>query len=121
MHGDVADRENHDAKSLAAARDEWLDAPRRGPFMSRLYDVVVLARLHKPLPHLVYSKRTVARRILRYLEEIGQGPTAGVRDVYFGHTHKHMKNYHHGGIVFHNGGVAIKGMKFRILEAKVEC
>ncbi|MCC6125456.1 MAG: metallophosphoesterase [Pirellulales bacterium] len=120
MHGDVADREDHDARSLAAARDEWLDAPRRGPFMSRLYDVVVLARLHKPVPHLVFSKRTVARRILKYLEEIGQGPAAGVKDVYFGHTHKAMKNYRHGGIVFHNGGVAIKGMKFRILEANVE-
>jgi UDP-2,3-diacylglucosamine pyrophosphatase LpxH len=120
MHGDVADRENHDARTLAAARDEWLDAPRRGPFLSRLYDVVVLARLHKPLPHLVFSKRTVARRILRYLEEIGQGPTAGVRDVYFGHTHKQMKNYHHGGLILHNGGVAIKGMKFRILEANVD-
>ena len=120
MHGDVADREDHNAQSLAAARAEWLDAPRRGPFLSRLYDVVVLARLHKPLPHLVFSKRTVARRILKYLEEIGQGPTAGVKDVYFGHTHKQMKNYRHGGVVFHNGGVAIKGMKFRILEAEVE-
>ena len=82
--------------------------------------VVVLTRLHKPVPHLVYSKRTVARRILKYLEEIGQGPTAGVKDVYFGHTHKQLKNYRHGGLIFHNGGVAIKGMKFRILEANID-
>jgi hypothetical protein len=72
------------------------------------------------VPHLVYSKRAVARRILKYLEEIGQGPAAGVQDVYFGHTHKHLKNYPFGGLTFHNGGVAIKGMKFRILEAEVE-
>jgi UDP-2,3-diacylglucosamine pyrophosphatase LpxH len=119
MHGDVADREDHNAKTLAAARAEWLDAPRRGPFLSRLYDVVVLTRLHKPLPHLVYSKRAIARRILKYLNEIGQGPTSGVKDVYFGHTHKHISNYRYGGISLHNGGVAIKGMKFRILEAVV--
>jgi UDP-2,3-diacylglucosamine hydrolase len=120
LHGDVADREDHNAQTLAMARDEWLDAPRRGPFLSRLYDVVVLTRLHKPLPHLVFSKRTVARRILKYLDEIGQGPSSGVKDVYFGHTHKPIKNYRLGGLVFHNGGVAIKGMKFRILEAYVE-
>jgi UDP-2,3-diacylglucosamine pyrophosphatase LpxH len=119
LHGDVADREDCDPQSLAAARDRWLDAPRRGPFMSRLYDVVVLTRLHKPFPHLVYSKRAVARRILTYLQEIGQGPTSGVRDVYFGHTHRHMSNYQYGGLRLHNGGVAIKGMKFRILRAVV--
>jgi UDP-2,3-diacylglucosamine pyrophosphatase LpxH len=120
LHGDVADRENPNARSLAAAREEWLDAPRRGPFLSRLYDVVVLTRLHKPVTHLAFSKRTVARRILKYLEEIGQGPTAGVKNVYFGHTHKQVRSYRQGGIAFHNGGVAIKGMKFRIVEARVD-
>jgi UDP-2,3-diacylglucosamine pyrophosphatase LpxH len=120
LHGDVAERKNHNTQSLEAARAEWLDAPRRGPFLSRLYDVVVLARLHKPVPHLVYSKRTVVRRILRYLTEIGQDSTAGVKNVYFGHTHKHFRNYTYEGIAFHNGGVAIKGMKFHILEAVVE-
>jgi UDP-2,3-diacylglucosamine hydrolase len=119
LHGDVADRKIRNARKLAAAREEWLNAPRRGPLMSRLYDVVVMTRLHKPVPHLVYSKRAVARRILKYLDEIGQGPAAGVTDVYFGHTHKHLKNYEFGGLTFHNGGVAIKGMKFRILEAQV--
>ena len=117
LHGDVADRENHTAQSLAAERQEWLYARRRGPFLSRLYDVVVLTRLHASLPHLVYSKQIVARRILAYLDEIGQGPESGVRNVYFGHTHKHMTDYAYGGLVFHSGGAPIKGMKFRILEA----
>jgi UDP-2,3-diacylglucosamine hydrolase len=120
LHGDVTDHGNHNAQSLANARAEWLDAPRRGPFMSRLYDVVVLTRLHKPVTHLVFSKRIVTRRILKYLEAIGQGPAAGVKDVYFGHTHKHLVNYYQGGVYFHNGGVAIKGMKFHILEAHVK-
>jgi UDP-2,3-diacylglucosamine pyrophosphatase LpxH len=77
----------------------------------------VLTRLHKPFPHLVYSKRIVARRILSYLDEIGQGPESGVCNVYFGHTHKHMTNYAYGGLIFHCGGAPIKGLKFRILEA----
>lgn len=120
LHGDVADRDDHDAVSLAADRQQWLYARRRGPFLSRLYDVVVLTRLHKPLPHLVYSKRIVARRILSYLEQIGQGPRSGVCNVYFGHTHKHMTNYTYGGLVFHSGGAPIKGLKFHILEAVTE-
>ncbi|MGW8255965.1 MAG: metallophosphoesterase [Thermoguttaceae bacterium] len=116
LHGDAADRKSHNAASLAAAREEWLFARRRGPFMSRLYDVVVLTRLHKST-QLVYSKRVVARRLLAYLEEIGQGPAQGVKNVYFGHTHRRVRDYAYGGLVFHSGGASIKGLKFHILEA----
>jgi UDP-2,3-diacylglucosamine pyrophosphatase LpxH len=118
LHGDVADK-TMDAQGLAEAREEWLDERRRGPFLSALYDVVVMTRLHKPVPRLVYAKRIVVRRILKYLESIGQGPHDGVRDVYFGHTHRRMSNYHYRGLTFHNGGAPIKGMKFRIIEARL--
>lgn len=119
LHGDVADKVM-DARMLADARNEWLDSRRRGPFLSALYDVVVLTRLHKPLPQLVFSKRIVVRRILRYLESIDQGPRNGVRDVYFGHTHRKLSNYHYRGLHFHNCGAPIKGVKFRVLEARIE-
>jgi UDP-2,3-diacylglucosamine pyrophosphatase LpxH len=117
LHGDVADKEM-DARQLAAAREEWLDARRRGPFLSALYDVAVMTRVHKPVARLVFSKRIVVRRILRYLESIGEGPDNGVHDVYFGHTHRRMANYHYRGLRFHNGGAPIKGVKFRIIEAR---
>jgi UDP-2,3-diacylglucosamine hydrolase len=117
LHGDVADK-TMSAKGLAEARQEWLDGRRRGPFMSALYDVVVMTRLHKPVPHLVYTKRIVVRRILKYLENIGQGPLDGVCDVYFGHTHRRLSNYHYRGLTFHNCGAPIKGVKFRIIEAR---
>jgi UDP-2,3-diacylglucosamine pyrophosphatase LpxH len=117
LHGDVADK-TMNAQRLAEAREEWLDGRRRGPFMSALYDVVVATRLHKPVPRLVFAKRIVVRRILKYLESIGQGPRDGVRDVYFGHTHRKLSNYHYRGLAFHNGGAPIKGVKFRIIEAR---
>ena len=116
LHGDVADKEM-DSRMLAEAREEWLDARRRGPWLSRLYDVVILTRLHKPVPYLVYSKRIVVRRILKYLQSIGQGPADGVRNVYFGHTHRQLSNYYYRGLRFHNGGAPIKGVKYRILSA----
>lgn len=118
LHGDVADRVMN-AGTLAAARSRWLHHKRRGPVLSRLYDMVVLTRLHKPLPHIVYPKRVVARRILAYLNSIGQGPLDGVRNVYFGHIHRNLSEYSYGGLTLHNGGAPIKGLKFRIVEAVI--
>ena len=117
LHGDVANKEM-DARMLTEYRDKWLDRRRRGPLASLLYDVVVLTRLHKPMPHLIFARRIVVRRISRYLDSIGQGPQSGVRDVYFGHTHRRLSAYRYRGLTFHNGGAPIKGVKFRIIEAK---
>jgi len=117
LHGDVADRPMN-ARQLAESREKWLDRRRQGPLASLLYDVAVAARMHKPVPHLLFARRVVVRRILRYLENIGQGPQSGVRDVYFGHTHKKLTNYYYRGLRFHNGGAPIKGVKFRIIEAR---
>lgn len=118
LHGDVANREM-DARMLAESREKWLDKRRRGPFASRVYDVVIMTRLHHPIPHLIFAKRIVVRRISRYLESIGQGPADGVRDVYFGHTHKRLAAYRYRGLTFHNGGAPIKGVKFRVIEARI--
>jgi UDP-2,3-diacylglucosamine pyrophosphatase LpxH len=118
LHGDVADRRS-DAAMLAAARSRWLHRRTRGPVLDRLYDAVVSAGLHRPIPYVVYRRRTVARRIYAYLENIGQGPEDGVRNVYFGHTHRAMSNYHYHGLLFHNGGAPIKGTRFAILEAEL--
>jgi len=118
LHGDVADKRT-DADSLAAARSRWLDDRRRGPLLATCYDIAVWARLHTPVPRIVYPHRVVTKRILAYLEAIGQGPRQGVKHVYFGHTHRVMTNYEYGGLVFHNGGAPIKGMEFQIIEAAV--
>ncbi len=118
LHGDVADRKM-DSEKLADARSRWIDDSRKGRFLHLLYDLAVLARLHKPIPYLAYPKRIVARRILAYLKHIGHGPGDGVRNVYFGHTHRALSDYRYRGLIFHNGGAPIKGLEFRILEAEV--
>ncbi len=118
LHGDVADRPMN-AEILAAARTADADHRKKGPLLNGLYDMVVMARIHKPLPHVFRPKRLVAKRILRYLDGVGLGPAHGVTDVYFGHIHRVLSNYRHGGLMFHNGGAPIKGLKFRILEANV--
>jgi len=107
------------AEMLAERRERVHGRKKRGRVASRMYDMAIAARLHKPLPKLAYRKWLVARRILTYLDDVGQGPLEGVRHVYFGHTHSTMSGYRYGGLIFHNGGTPIKGMKFRILEANV--
>jgi len=116
LHGDVAERRT-DAAMLAASRSRWQNHRRRGPVLRRMYRVVVSAGLHRPIPYVLYRQRTVARRILAYLEDIGQGPRHGVRNVYFGHIHRCMSHYRYRGVTFHNGGAPIKGVRFRIVEA----
>ena len=119
LHGDVANRKMT-ARKLARSRNRWLRKKLvRASIRHTLYDVLVLSRIHKVLPRVVHPRRAVARRILAYLDDIGHGPTNGVRSVYFGHTHSAMHDYHYRGVAFHNGGAPIKGMKFRILEAEL--
>ncbi len=115
LHGDVADRVMSE-EMLTHARSRWLHRKQRGLLLSRLYDLVVATHLHRPFPYLRYRKRVVAKRILAYLECIGQGPADGVQNVYFGHTHQSLLGYEHGGLVFHNSGAPMRGVKFQILE-----
>ena len=117
LHGDVADRVMSE-ETLAWARSRWLHRKQRGPLLSRLYDFVVAAHLHRPVPYLRYRKRVVARRILSYLESVGQGPAEGVKNVYFGHTHQSLLGYEYGGLNFHNAGAPMRGVRFQVLEAR---
>lgn len=118
LHGDVADREM-DQEMLVASRSRWLDDREYHALRHWLYDMVVHARLHKIAGSLAHPRRSVARKILCYLESIGEGPGTGLRHVYFGHTHTSMSNYEYSGLLFHNGGAPIKGLKFRIVEAEI--
>lgn len=117
LHGDVADRVMSE-EMLTHARSRCLHHKQRGPLLSRLYDLVVATHLHRPVPYLRYRKRVVARRILAYLEDIGQGPRSGVRNVYFGHTHQSIVGYAYGGLTFHNAGAPMRGVRFQILEVR---
>lgn len=116
LHGDVADRVMN-PQALLTAREHWATHRQCRPALHQLYGLVVSARLHAPIPRLVYPKRVIARRILSYLDEVGQGPESGVEHVYFGHTHRAFTDYAYGGLRFHTGGAPMPGLRFQILEA----
>lgn len=120
LHGDVADG-HQDATSLRSARSQWLFDRKRGTLSNGIYDLAVRARLHIPIPYIVKPKKTTAKRILAYLENVGHGPGQGVKDVYFGHTHRPFSDFRYGGLTFHNSGGAIQGLNLQILEAAIGC
>ena len=107
-------------EKLARRRAQWLHAEPVGGFRRRAYDLFMETGLLRPIPYLVHTRRRAARRIARYLECLGEGPQSGVRNVFFGHTHRRVSNYRYRGLTFHNGGAPIGGQQFHVLETVVE-
>ena len=118
LHGDAANFRMSAAK-LQAFRERCAAKPQKHPRLNPLYDAAIKSRLHTLCARAAYPHRIVARRLRRYLDEIGHGPAAGVRNVYFGHTHRHMNGYERHGLRFHNCGAPIDGVRFNILEADI--
>lgn len=117
LHGDVADHPEMCAARLRHRRKHWSrDEKRRGPVKNMLYDWAVQANLHRLCGKMVHPKQKVARRILGYLDRIGQGVESGTEQVYFGHTHESLASYRHNDVLFHNPGAPIRGLDFRIVE-----
>jgi len=117
LHGDLRGRRCM-AAMLASRRARWTNARQRSRARGRLYDLAGATRLHTLVAAAANPRRRIARRILRYLDEIGQGPAAGVRHVYFGHTHRPLADYQYGGLTFHNSGTPMRGVRFRIVPVE---
>lgn len=118
LHGDAANFRMNAAR-LEAFRDRCAAKPQKHPGLDPLYDIAIKSRLHVLCARAAYPHRIVARRLRRYLDEIGHGPGHGVRNVHFGHTHRHMNGYERHGLRFHNCGAPIDGVRFNILKADV--
>ena len=117
LHGDAADHPQMCGERLARRRERWQhDEKRKGEVPNLFYDAAVRAGLHKLCGQVLNPRQKVARRLGEYLDRIGVGLEAGVKNVYFGHTHEALSNFEHGGLQFHNGGAPIAGLDFRIVE-----
>jgi UDP-2,3-diacylglucosamine hydrolase len=115
LHGDIADGKA-DHEKLEDRRTRWDTETVQSPTSHLLYDLAVRAQLHRLASSLAHRERTVLRHVRTYARRIGHGPEAGTRHIYFGHTHRILNGVHYRGLTFHNGGAAIKGTKFRIVE-----
>lgn len=118
LHGDAANWRMN-AEALSRFRDRCAEKSPKHARWNRLYDMAIGARLHVLCARAAFPHRVVARRLSAYLEEIEHGPDNGVRNVYFGHTHRALSDYAFGGLKFHNGGAPMDGLRFDILKADI--
>ena len=118
LHGDIVDA--HPCKSVMDKRRVRLDSKPRPAFYAHwLYDWVVHARLHRAAMHLAIRQHRVLSKLTQYLADEGLSVEDGVRHVYFGHTHRVVNGVLHRGLTFHNGGAAIRGLPFQIIETRL--
>lgn len=118
LHGDVADGSlDHAVLDSRRAKLERKQRTFRGWHFA--YDMAIHARLHR-LVVLSIRELVVLQRVNAYADKIGHGRDDGVTDVYFGHTHMDLDGVEHQGLRFHNGGAAIRGLPFRIVEAALQ-
>jgi UDP-2,3-diacylglucosamine pyrophosphatase LpxH len=117
LHGDSANPRCTEAK-LIRSRSRTAHHRTRGRAMNLLYGGAIRLRLHRAGANLIFPKRLVARRLLGYLGEVGQGPESGTDTVYFGHTHLALQDYVYRGVRFHNCGAPMRGLKFQVLLAE---
>ncbi len=115
LHGDAANTGMNSSR-LVNYRERSAAHGRPGKFRNRLYDWTVASKLHLLGARLAFPHRRVLRRITRYLDSLGANAESGVTDVFFGHTHRALRDFSFAGMRFHNCGAPIPGVKFDILE-----
>jgi UDP-2,3-diacylglucosamine pyrophosphatase LpxH len=122
LHGDVVDAPLRGNPNPHPALDAWRmageDRPPPPPVLHTLYEAVVRTRAHRLIARVAKRQKTVLGRVAEYLRIQNLHPGTGVRDVFFGHTHRQMDRVFYRGMDYHNPGAAIRGLPFRILETR---
>lgn len=118
LHGDVVDCEPNEF-SIDEKRRRGDAKPRPRKTKHWMYAAVVQARLHRVAVHFVARPSIVLKKLSIYLASQGMSAQSGIKDVYFGHTHRNVDGIHYQGVTYHNGGASIKGLPFRIVETKL--
>lgn len=119
LHGDVA-RRPMTAADLARSRQRCQRHKRRGEVWNRVWDAAFDAGVHRVIARAASPTHRVVEHVHHYLNDVGQGPASGTRRVYFGHTHLPVQGYMHRGVAYYNGGSPLRGLRFEVLEARVE-
>lgn len=118
LHGDVIDG-GLDHQSIDARRRKHEDKPLPMAYRHWLYDAAVQAKLHCLVANVARRHGWVLKKVYRYLAEQGLNSETGVKDVYFGHTHRPLRSVEYRGLRFHNGGASIRGVSFHIVQTLI--
>ena len=118
IHGDAAGR-GMNQQSLSRARAQWPIKKFMSRLLTLIYEIAWWLGIHRHINNICFPIEVVSERLVSYLEEIEHGPTAGVKEVYFGHTHIAISGYEHGGMKFHNCGSPVYDFEFNILMTEI--
>ena len=114
LHGDVGDK-LMTPDEFVAFRHRWDRDHQPAKWRYTLYSIITNSGLHKIVPKLV-SKRRHAEHIIAYLQEALGYDFNEIREIFSGHIHSSYTDYRLRGLLFHNTGAAIRGLRFRILQ-----
>lgn len=113
LHGDVLDAGLSHAK-LTAYRSKFAEQHReRGDIAHRLYDMVVATRMHHLPAQLLHHPTRVMRKLSNYLTSLNLSAEDGIKEVYFGHTHRPLAGTSYQGQLFFNSGSGVRHLPFR--------
>lgn len=118
LHGDACDG-FATPETLKAHREHW-DSAIRSRLKSEAYRLATRLRVHVPIVHAAHAHRKTTQEISRYLTNIGQDESSGVRRVFFGHTHRAVSGYKSGELTFYNGGAPMDGLRFELLRFEID-
>jgi len=116
LHGDVFNAGATRAK-LDAYRNRYNAQARKGKILHSMYWAAARAGVPKVLLKFV-SKKACARRITAYLRHELGADFGEIRDVFFGHVHTPFTDFEHAGLLFHNTGTAVMGLRMHIIRFK---
>ena len=108
LHGDVIEGSGS-PESFARYRGRWSAKSPAGRWRHRLYDVAVAGRLHLTTSAIAHRHRRTASRLIRWCDRYAGGRP---KRIVFGHTHRKIDGVEIDGVRIHNGGAAVRHVRF---------
>ncbi|MCB0353837.1 MAG: metallophosphoesterase [Bdellovibrionales bacterium] len=118
LHGDIIHSGMDNLESLDLYRKRFDHDDLQHGALHHLYSGLVLFRLHK-VAYVLNRPNRACEKVLSYYRTHSPELLEGVTDIFFGHTHAPFSNYRHQGILFHNTGSMIRGLRHAILVFEV--
>jgi predicted phosphodiesterase len=107
LHGDAIDLPIG-ATDLKLVRESYYSCEPN--FSSCAFAEVVMRLRINLLEYLKHSKKSLATKLLEYLNNTRPDLLEGAKDIFFGHTHVPFSDFEHQGRLFHNTGSLIRGL-----------
>jgi UDP-2,3-diacylglucosamine hydrolase len=112
LHGDAIEGGGIESK-FSGYRERWAAKPQASLNHSRAYDAALSTGAHRLVAAIAHRRRRTFTALIRYLEQQQTGPTAGVRRIVFGHTHRYLRGIAFGGVHFYNPGATVRAIPFQ--------